>query len=66
MSYGIDQIEQWRGRRSTSIASCGARAADLPVQAPTKYQLVVNLKTAKALGLNIPPAFPLRADEVIE
>jgi putative tryptophan/tyrosine transport system substrate-binding protein len=67
MSYGPDQIDQWRGAATyVDRILRGEKPGELPVQAPTKYELVVNMKTAKALGLNIPPTLPLRADEVIE
>jgi putative ABC transport system substrate-binding protein len=67
ISYGFDPIDQWRGAATyVDRILGGEKAGELPVQAPTKFELVVNLKTAKALGLSIPPAFPLRADEVIE
>ena len=67
MTYGIDQVEQIRGA-AVYVAQIlkGEKVADLPVQAPTKYQLIVNLKTAKALGLDMPPMLLGRADEVIE
>jgi putative ABC transport system substrate-binding protein len=67
MSYGDDQIDEWRGAATyVDRILRGEKPGELPIQAPTKFELVVNLKTAKALGLSIPAAFPLRADEVIE
>lgn len=67
MSYGLDQIEQWRGAAGyVDRILRGAKPADLPVQAPTKYELVINVKTAKALGLTIPQSLLATADEVID
>ena len=67
ISYGFDPVDSWR-LAATYVDRIlrGEKPGELPVQAPTKFELVVNLKTARALGLSIPPAFPLRADEVIE
>ena len=67
LSYGFDQVDIWR-RAATYIDRIlrGEKPGDLPVQLPTKYEMIVNLKTAKALGLIVPQSILLRADEVIE
>ena len=67
LSYGVDQVDIFR-RAATYVDRIlrGAKPAELPVQLPTKFEMIVNLKTAKALGLAVPPTILLRADEVIE
>jgi putative ABC transport system substrate-binding protein len=67
LSYGADFVDIWR-RAATYVDRIlrGEKPGDLPVQFPTKFEMVVNRKTATALGLAIPPSIMLRADEVIE
>jgi putative ABC transport system substrate-binding protein len=67
VAYGIDLVEQYR-RIAGYVDRLlrGAKPADLPIEAPTKFELVINLKIAKALGLDIAPSFLAGADEVIE
>jgi putative ABC transport system substrate-binding protein len=67
LSYGPDPVDIIR-RAATYVDRIlrGAKPGDLPVQLPTKFEMVLNLKTAKALGLSIPPALLARANEVIE
>ena len=67
MSYGSDVIDQYRrGAFYVDRLLRGARVSELPVQFPTKFKLIINLKTAKTLGLAIPEAFLFQADQLIE
>ena len=67
LSYGVDPVDIFRRAAShVDRVLRGAKSAELPVQLPTKSEMVVNLKTAKALGLAVPPSILVRADEVLE
>jgi putative tryptophan/tyrosine transport system substrate-binding protein len=67
MSYGIDRVDEFRqAARYVDRILRGEKAADLPVQAPVKYETVLNVKAAKALGLTIPETLLATADEVIQ
>jgi putative ABC transport system substrate-binding protein len=67
MSYGVEQLAMYR-RVADFVAKIlkGAKPADLPVEQPTKFEFIINLKTAKAIGIELPTSTLLRADEVIE
>jgi putative tryptophan/tyrosine transport system substrate-binding protein len=67
LAHGASFAELFRrGAEYTDKILQGAKPADLPVEQPTKFELIINLKTAKALGLTIPPSLLLRADQVLE
>jgi ABC-type uncharacterized transport system substrate-binding protein len=67
ISYGSDWVDQYRRAAGyVDRVLKGEKPAEMPVQAPTKYQMIVNLRTAKALGLTVPPTMLARVDQVIE
>jgi len=67
VSYGANEADLWH-RAAGYVAKLlqGAKAADLPMEQPNKFELIINMKTAKALGLTIPPSLLVRADEAME